>query len=385
MKITLRVLCLEDDVEDFDFIVETLKGGGFELVTQRVSTRETFIAALYAFQPDIVLSDHSLPFFDSTEALAVAKTISPLVPFVLVTGAVSDEFAVKALKSGADDYILKSSLAKLPSVVENVLKQRDGELAKKKAAQELAQRNEELSKINRELDSFVYSVSHNLRAPLMSVLGLVNLAKVEKDPSDLARYHHMMETSILKLDETLKNILEYSRNARQQVKIDRIDLASIVEDNFQKMQFMPGFGNIERLVQIDDETPLFSDGYRLSVIFNNLISNSIKYLDRTKTRSQIHIAAKVTAEHATIFFTDNGIGISKELQPKVFEMFFRATQSKEGSGLGLYIVREAVDILAGSIAVESVYGEGTSFKVTIPNLLRKEKIAVTNSILADRE
>jgi signal transduction histidine kinase len=262
---------------------------------------------------------------------------------------VPDEFAVRSLKLGADDYVLKSNLARLPSVIQNALKQKDAERAKRLAARELAKRNEELSKINRELDSFVYSVSHNLRAPLMSVLGLVNLAKQEKDAASLVRYHEMMERSILNLDTTLKEILEYSRNARQAIKKEVIDFAQILADNFQKMQFMPGFQEIEKTISLKLNAELSSDAYRISVIFNNLISNAIKYADHTKVKCAIDISIEVNAQFAMIDFKDNGIGIDQGLQGKVFDMFFRATESKEGAGLGLYIVKEALELINGTI------------------------------------
>ena len=302
----------------------------------------------------------------------------------MVTGAVSDEFAVNCLKRGADDYVLKSSLTKLPSVIENTLKQKETEWAKNKASKDLARRNEELSRINRELDSFVYSVSHNLRAPLRSVLGLLHLAKNEKDPNLLEKYHKMMESSILKLDDSLKDILEYSRSLRQTIKIQKVDLKKIIDDNLEKMQFMPGFDRLVTEVLVN-EHPFYSDEYRLSVIFNNLISNSIKYLDKSKVSSFIKISTNVTDDSAVIEFQDNGIGIEKDMLPKIFDMFFRATGKKEGAGLGLYIVREeAIEMLHGKIEVDSNLGEGTHFHIEIPNRIKKDQSTSMNTYLVDR-
>jgi signal transduction histidine kinase len=367
MKNVLRVLSLEDDPEDFEFIEETLERSGFACEAIRVDKERAFVDALANFHPDIILSDHALPTFDSTEALIIAKSRIPDVPFILVTGAVSDEFAVKTLKLGADDYVLKSNLTRLPSAIKNALRQKEAELAKARAAQELAKRNEELSKINRELDSFVYSVSHNIRAPLMSVLGLVNLAKQEKQHETLNHYNKLIEDSVLKLDRTLKDILEYARNARQEIKREHIHFNQLLEENFKKVEFMPGFGDIEKKIRIKEFADFYSDGYRLSMIFNNLISNAVKYADPTKEKSLLEVTISCDAKLAVIQFRDNGIGILEELQPKIFDMFFRATTSHEGAGLGLYIVHEAVQVLKGNIELESTYGVGTSFKIVIPN------------------
>lgn len=385
VKRTLCILSLEDSEDDFDFINVVLNKAGFDFSAIRVDTKEAFVEALSNCDPDVILSDHSLPGFDSTEALIIAKKKCPETPFILVTGAVSDEFAVKALKAGADDYLLKSNLVRLPSVIEHALKHKEREQAKRKSDRELAKRNDELSKINRELDTFVYSVSHNLRAPLMSVLGLVNLASEEKDLSNIRQYHQLMRQSILKLDSTLQEILEYSRNAREEIKIERIDFENLIGENLKKMQFMPGFADIVTSVSVHSPVEFHCDSYRLSVIFNNFISNSVKYLDRTKIKSVIEISVEVTDERALIQFTDNGIGIDKEFQPRVFDMFFRATQAREGAGLGLYIVKEAVEMLQGVITVKSEFGEGTTFTVTIPNHVKKKRKPDVATLLMDHD
>jgi signal transduction histidine kinase len=370
MKTSLRVLILEDDKEDFEYITETLERGGFAVTASRVYSREAFTAAMTGFRPDVILSDHALPQFDSTEALIIAKASLPEVPFILVTGAVSDEFAVKTLKLGADDYVLKSNLARLPSAIENALRQKEAELAKARAAQELANRNDELSKINRELDSFVYSVSHNLRAPLLSVLGLTHLARRERNLESLDHYNQLIENSVVKLDETLKGIIEYARNARQEVRRELINFDEILEDNFRKVEFMPGSRNIQKRIAIHSSTPFYSDNYRLSVIFNNLISNAVKYSDPRKPKSCVDVDISWDDDWATIEFRDNGIGIQPELQPKIFDMFFRGTETREGAGLGLYIVHEAVQMLKGRIEVSSTFGEGTCFVVEVPNAVK---------------
>jgi signal transduction histidine kinase len=300
-----------------------------------------------------------------------------------VTGAVSEEFAVTCLKQGADDYVLKSNLARLPNAIRNALKQRESEDAKVRAAQALQSQNAELKKINKELDSFVYSVSHNLRAPLMSVLGLLDLAKHENqnNKSELDLYFSMMETSIHKLDETVKEILDYSRNARQNLSIEKIDLKRMIDEHFEKMQFMPGSQSIDRQINIHQKSNFHSDNYRLSVIMNNLISNAIKYHDPQKDRSFIRIAVKVDDEKASMIFEDNGIGIEDRYLDKVFDMFFRGTEKNKGAGLGLYIVKEAIDKLRGKISIQSNVGEGTVFTIELPNFISSDA-AVNDTVEA---
>jgi signal transduction histidine kinase len=382
MESTLRILILEDMEEDVVLIKRTLKKSGLLFETHQVDTREDFIQALKEYHADVILSDHSLPQFDSVEALELCKKSGLQVPFILVTGAVSEEFAVTCLKEGADDYVLKSNLARLPNAVRNALKQKRAELAKTEAARALQSQNAELMKINKELDSFVYSVSHNLRAPLMSVLGLLDLAKHENQNSStsLDQYFSMMETSIHKLDETVKEILDYSRNARQNLTIEQVDLKKLIDEHFEKMQFMPGSAFISREIAINEQFPFYSDQYRLSVILNNLISNAIKYYDPSKEKPMLRISAEIQKEKVSIFFEDNGIGIEDRYLLKVFDMFFRATEKNKGAGLGLYIVKEAIDKLKGEIRIESTMGKGTTFIIELPNYVPNESSVTSDSV-----
>jgi signal transduction histidine kinase len=375
MEKELKILMLEDLQEDVGLIERTLNKQGIKFTSRRVDTRDEFVNALKTFQPDVILSDHALPQFNSLEALNICRKQNTDVPFILVTGTVSEEFAVSCLKQGADDYVLKSNLVRLPSAIQNSLKQRHHEHKRKNAEQALRKQNEELVKINKELDSFVYSVSHNLRAPLMSVLGLINLVQVENKKTDPAMngYFAMMQQSIHKLDDTLKEILDYSRNARSELNLEKVDFRKMVEESFERMKYMEGSDTIAKSISVEGDSEFYTDPYRLSVIINNLVSNSIKYRDPSKPQSIIKIKGSVTDSALEVVFTDNGIGISPDYISKIFDMFFRATDKSEGAGLGLYIVRETIDKLHGTIEVQSDKGEGTVFRFMVPNLKKAQQ------------
>lgn len=365
----LRILMLEDVLDDVGLIERTLRKQGIAFVSKRVDTEEDFTRALDTFKPEVILSDHALPQFNSLEALQICKRVGLDIPFILVTGTVSEEFAVSCLKQGADDYVLKSNLVRLPSAIQNALRQRMQEQKRHSAEQALRTQNEELRKINQELDSFVYSVSHNLRAPLMSVLGLLNLVQIENKKKDFALdgYFAMMQNSIHKLDETLREILDYSRNARSELNIEKVDLRKMISESFEKLKYIDGWDRIEKTIKLEGGAELYTDAYRLSLILNNLVSNAIKYHDRAKESSRIDIVAKITNDELELKLKDNGIGISDDLISRIFDMFFRATERSEGAGLGLYIVKETIDKLNGSVQVDSVFGMGTTFVVKIPN------------------
>jgi signal transduction histidine kinase len=369
MEKSLKILMLEDVPDDAGLIERALKKQGINFLSKRVDTRDEFRDALSVFHPDVILSDHALPQFNSQEALSICQQHGINVPFILVTGAVSEEFAVSCLKQGADDYVLKSNMVRLPSAIKNAIRQRAHDDNRRKAEQTLRLQNEQLTKINKELDSFVYSVSHNLRAPLMSVLGLLNLVQLENAAADprLKGYFEMMQHSIHKLDETLKEILDYSRNARSELNIQRVDFEKLLDEGFERLMYLEGSDQIEKKINVQSESPLFSDSYRIGVILNNLISNAIKYRDNHKAKSTIEIQVVINEKQLQIIFRDNGIGIDASFTQRIFDMFFRATERSEGAGLGLYIVKETIEKLGGAIAVESSVGVGSTFKISIPN------------------
>jgi signal transduction histidine kinase len=388
MERVLRILMLEDIVEEAGLIERVLKKAKLPYVSMRVDGPDEFIGALESFNPDVVLSDHALPQFNSIEALKVCRSRGLMIPFILVTGTVSEEFAVNCLKQGVDDYILKNNLSRLPAAILNSLNQREmesrrlvTELKLRDQNEELIKTNELLRKINMELDNFVYSVSHNLRAPLMSVLGLVTIARMEEQREEKPSDHlfNMIEHSIHRLDDTLKEILDYSRNARTETSISEVKLEAVFNDTLERLKYLKGFDRIEKQIRIDGDVPVYSDAYRLSIIFQNLLSNSIKYQDVEKVKSFIRIEADVTPREIRITFSDNGMGIRGEYLSKIFSMFFRATERSEGAGLGLYIVKESVNKLGGDISLESTYNEGTIFNIRIPNAtpeLRQESKTV---------
>ncbi|MEO8474996.1 MAG: ATP-binding protein [Chryseolinea sp.] len=367
----LRILILEDVEEDAGLIDRVLKRDKIEFTRVRVDTRQAFIDAVDEFKPEIILSDHSLPQFNSIEALAICKQRRKSIPFILVTGAVSEEFAVNCLKQGADDYILKSNLSRLPTAIAYALRHHQYENTRARQEEQLVNQNKELVKINKELDSFVYSISHNLRSPLSSVLGIVNIAKLDpgKSPEVVDQYFEMIEGSVKKLDKTLQEILDYSLNIRTDLEVQEIDLNKIVHASLSKLSYIKGSTEIRKYVNIHQAVPFHSDMHRIAIIFDNLISNSLRYSDNSKEQQVLNISADINPAYATVTVRDNGIGIPEQHLSNVFNMFFKATDRSEGAGLGLYIAREMVEKLKGTISIQSVKYEETVVSFTVPNKL----------------
>lgn len=239
---------------------------------------------------------------------------------------------------------------------------------RKLAEEQLLAQNEELKKINAELDSFVYRASHDLRAPLSSISGLINIAREEKEPKLQAYYFDLMIKSLNKLDTFIRSIINYSRNARLEVKPQLIDFQQLIDDAFNDLQYMEGINQIEKRLELNLTHAFYSDIFRLQIIFNNFISNAVKYRN-LYTDSYIIIRVSTSEQKAHIEFEDNGIGIGRDKIERIFEMFYRATEKNAGSGLGLYIVHEAIGVMDGSIKVESQLGKGTTFSIDLPNIV----------------
>jgi signal transduction histidine kinase len=229
-------------------------------------------------------------------------------------------------------------------------------------------KNDELVKANAELDRFVYSASHDLRAPIASLLGLITVARAEKDVESILQLLNLQERSLHKLDNFIQDIVSYSRNNRVEVEVAPVDFQSIIEGILEQLQHMDDLARIERKISIPPDLKFSSDAKRISIILNNLISNAIKYSDTRKSNSIVEVSVAKKANGVTIGVRDNGEGISNEHLPRIFEMFFRATSRSSGSGIGLYIVSEIVNKMHGEIEVKSVRGEGSQFLIWLPDL-----------------
>lgn len=240
-------------------------------------------------------------------------------------------------------------------------------LTRKKAEEKLKRTNQELSKRNNELDNFVYSVSHDLRAPIASVLGLINLARQDADLNMKDTYLEMINNSALQQDHFINEILDQSRNSRLDVKREEIFFQSIIDETFDQLTFPPPEGKIvEKIITIQQDKPFYCDRWRLKVILNNVISNAIRY--RNGRDPVINVNVEVTEKGAKVRVEDNGKGIAKEHLDHVCRMFYRATDDGAGSGLGLYIVKETIDKLNGSIKIHSEEGKGTTVQLLIPEV-----------------
>ena len=228
-------------------------------------------------------------------------------------------------------------------------------------------RNRELQKVNSELDKFVYSASHDLRAPLASVLGIINIARIDKDHANQGNYLGLIEKSIKKLDGFINDIINFSRNARLEITSQEIDFEKIINEVFDDLKYLDENGRISRHVSAVGTGKFFTDPLRVKIILSNLISNAFKYHNINGRNPFIEVKIKYDTHVAIIKVIDNGQGIAEQHVESIFKMFYRASENSKGSGIGLYIVKETVDKIKGKIEVSSTVGEGTEFEIILPS------------------
>ncbi|MGZ6555072.1 MAG: ATP-binding protein, partial [Bacteroidia bacterium] len=220
----------------------------------------------------------------------------------------------------------------------------------------------------KELNTFMYKATHDLRSPLVSVMGLVQLAKDQTADNELLKYFDMIDLSVHKMDNLLIDLVKIVNVSQGKLIAESIDFDSIIDDILISLSHYPEFSEIVFKRQIHSDVVFKSDKRLLYSIFQNLIDNAIKYKRPSYVvEPLIIITANVSAEQVQIGITDNGIGIPEGVKDRVFEMFYRGNSSPNGTGLGLYIVKTSVEKLGGKIMLNSIEGKGTSINVIIPN------------------
>jgi PAS domain S-box-containing protein len=218
------------------------------------------------------------------------------------------------------------------------------DISERKNAENLVlEKNDQLEKANKELDRFVYSVSHDLKSPLSSVLGLITISEMSEDMDEIRKCIGMMRVRIDQLNNFIQEIIEYARNTRKEIHHDdKVVVHELVNTIIENFEFTDNRERIQILNEVDPEHIISTDMGRLKIILNNLIGNAIKYHNLNQDQPWIRIYSEMDEKEICILVQDNGPGIDQELQDRVFEMFYRASSTSDGSGLGLYIANEII-------------------------------------------
>jgi signal transduction histidine kinase len=228
-------------------------------------------------------------------------------------------------------------------------------------------RTDIIEKKNAELDSFFYRVSHDLKGPISSLLGLHNLIKLEVQDKHAQRYFDMYQTQITRINNIVMDLIHLTRMNHQEEHNVKIDFESILHDCIHAYHYMDNYNSIEFIMEIDPHIQFHSQWAIVNTILQNLIENAIKYA-RPNKNPYVRINIVQEENEIVIRVADNGIGIPVVYQPKVFNMFFRGDHPVQGTGLGLYILKRAVERLQGKVTFVSESNVGSTFTVNLPLL-----------------
>ncbi|RFM31258.1 sensor histidine kinase [Chitinophaga silvisoli] len=354
----IRILYIDDEVHNLNAFKASFRRS-YEIYT--ANSAQEGKQLLKSIDVHIIIADQKMPVSTGVEFFNEIKDTLPDPMRILLTGYTDVEDIIDAINKGhIFSYIKKPwDEHELHRTIQNAYEI----YATRK---QLKEKIVELEKINDELNRFIYSTSHDLRSPLMSVLGIINLSRLDNSVTDPNGYLNMIEVCIQKLDGFIQKIIEYYRNSRLDVEYEKINFDHLLNECIS--QFKHQNTAIEFQVTVDQPVDFKGDTFRISVILNNLISNAVKYQKPDEVHPKVNMAVKVEPHKATLLISDNGIGILSEHLNNIFKMFFRSkNNNKPGSGIGLYIVKEALNKIGGTINVESKYGEGTQFEISIPN------------------
>ncbi|MEM1178277.1 MAG: ATP-binding protein [Acidobacteriota bacterium] len=229
---------------------------------------------------------------------------------------------------------------------------------------------EELSESNQDLHDFAHVVSHDLRAPLR---GIGNLSRLLLDGhcQDLGEEGrdlvHLLDSRVRHLDALLRGVLRYSASRSQPVEVSEVDTRQLVRDVLETLDPPPGLQ-----VEISQDLPtILGDSTRLTQIFQNLLDNAIKYQENGDGWISVRAASTRDSWHFSV--ADGGPGVAAEDRQRIFQIFQTARQSREVSGVGLAIVRKAVEKLGGSVWIESELGRGTEVHFSLPKTLPESR------------
>ncbi len=224
-----------------------------------------------------------------------------------------------------------------------------------------------LEKANKELDLFLYSTSHDLRAPIASILGLTYLGKLEFEEERARTFMDMIEARVKKLDMVIGDILSLSRSKKMEVKLEEVNLRDLLDNSITDIKFNKGASAISLDYQYSSSHIFQTDFSQMKIVLNNLLANAVKYHNLDQPNPFIRVVFFREKDTVRIAIEDNGQGIPEASLPKVFEMFYRASLNTEGTGLGLYIVKEALSKIKGTIEVKSEFGKGSTFTIVLEN------------------
>jgi signal transduction histidine kinase len=377
----LRALIADDSENDVLLLVRVLRKAGYEPVYERVWTAPAMKAALQRQAWDIVISDYEMPNFGGFEALQLLKESGHDLPFILVSGVVSEETAVAAMKAGAHDYIMKRNLARLVPAIERELREAQTRVARKAAEAALRQSEEQLRQVQKieAMGRLAAGVAHDFNNILTVITGHSELLSRQLDADDPRRKNaEQIEKAAYRAAGLTRQLLIFSR---KQVIEPRVLNLNAVILNIKKMLCRLIGEDIEFCTLLDPAAGhIKADPGQIKQVIMNLAVNA---RDAMPTGGKLTVTtANITpdknhlknfpdmdaGDYVMLAIADTGTGMSEEVKAHLFEPFFTTKPPGTGTGLGLATCFGIVKQNTGHINVQSELGSGTTFKIYFPQV-----------------
>lgn len=229
---------------------------------------------------------------------------------------------------------------------------------------EISRKKAQIEDHNHQLELFVYKASHDIKGPLRSIIGLTQIGIQDVQDKTAQEYFGHINKSTQRLDNLLTDLLRLTKANQAEVEKQPLNLPEMVEDVIGSFKNVSYFDRIQFNVDIKENISFESDEKMIYSVIQNFVENGIKYCDPRKEKPWLNITIKQETDKTTFIFEDNGLGISAEHLPKIFDMFYKINPSSEGTGLGLHIVKVTIEKLGGTVKVNSRAGLGSLFTIT---------------------
>jgi signal transduction histidine kinase len=370
----LRILVLDDEAPIVSALVSTLRENGFHVVGATTPTEA--LARLRAQRFDVLLTDLNLPEMDGIAVVRAARSADPAIIPIVMTGHGSIDTAVDALKAGAVDYLLKPfKMRTVQAVMSRAVAERNLRYHNESLQRQLAARSHELEALNKELEAFSYSISHDLRAPLRAIGGFAQVLLEEVNggnPADLRDYAQRIQRSAVRMTGMVDDLLRMGQASQRAVEIQPVDLSESCREFVRKCRT----AQPERRVDwtVPHTMPVDADPGLIAIVMENLLANAWKYTARQEI-GRIEIKYERSEVESVIGVSDNGVGFDMAESKRLFAPFTRLGTAAgfDGTGVGLATVQRVVHRHGGRIWAEAAPGQGAHFTFTLPNLAANSK------------
>lgn len=357
----LKILHLEDVQSDAALIKMQLKKANINCEILLVDNRTDYVVALKNFSPDVILADHTLPSFNSLEALKILKETGKKIPFILITATVSEEYAVHVLREGADDYILKDRPHRLPDAVLNVLTKCKLEAEREIFFNKLMANEAELALKNKRLITYNKIVSHDLRTPITSIILISDVISEIRDGRERKRLFSSLKNSAVSLNQMLNVLVDISKINEELFDSEPLSFRETFDKEYNSVEIIAGQLDTKFITDFTECPSINYPKIYLESIFLNLISNSLKYYSPERS-PVISIKSYKRKGRIILEYFDNGIGLDiKKFGKKLFGLNQTFHQNTDRKGMGLFMIKSQIDSKGGNIRAESKEDEGIKF------------------------